>query len=418
MCASALTGKAREMKKLFVVMCLMIWIFVGVGSAQGAAGQWEVVPGTEGWAELGFTAQAMWNSSPEDVFVVGNVITNGRSAGNIIFHYTGSDWTQMNSGTQTILNGVWGSSPVDVYVVGCGSTILHYDGTDWLPVDLGITVPFTDYFGVWGSSANDVYVGGQSQLLHFDGASWERIEPYAGVLFYAIWGSAANDVYVSVADQSGSILHFDGTNWSNIGGLGGGVIGKIWGSSKDDVYFLSPYLISRYRPSGWTNPLSELSDFGGIWGSSANDVFIGGKYDVVYHFNGVRWETIDVSQYIAVGIFGGNKQEVFGLTNFFGLLRYVLPPIEVTQPNVRQAWARGSVKPIKWLSSKLGTGRVSIELLKGGVLTRTISLATANDGAYSWTVPTDLPAGSNYKVRITAKTGGEVDESDVGFRID
>ena len=318
MSASTLTGKAREMKKLFVVMCLMIWIFVGVGSAQGAAGQWEVVPGTENWAEHGFTAQAMWNSSPEDVFVVGNVSKNGSFNGNMIFHYDGLDWTQMNPGTPAALHGTWGASPTDVYVVGSFSTILHYDGTAWSPVDTGIPgLPLTDYFGVWGSSANDVYVGGQNQLLHFDGASWERIEPYAGVLFYAIWGSAANDVYVSVADQSGSILHFDGRNWSNIGGLAGGMIGEIWGSSKDDVYFLSPYLISRYRPSGWTNPLSELSDFGGIWGSSANDVFIGGKYNVVYHFNGVRWETIDVSQYIAVGIFGGNKQEVFGLTNFF-----------------------------------------------------------------------------------------------------
>jgi hypothetical protein len=37
-------------------------------------------------------------------------------------------WSPMESGTQKMLNAVWGSSANDVFVVGTLGTILHYDG--------------------------------------------------------------------------------------------------------------------------------------------------------------------------------------------------------------------------------------------------------------------------------------------------
>lgn len=37
-------------------------------------------------------------------------------------------WSPMESGTQRMLNAVWGSSANDVFVVGTLGTILHYDG--------------------------------------------------------------------------------------------------------------------------------------------------------------------------------------------------------------------------------------------------------------------------------------------------
>ena len=37
-------------------------------------------------------------------------------------------WSPMESGTQRMLNAVWGSSANDVFIVGSLGTILHYDG--------------------------------------------------------------------------------------------------------------------------------------------------------------------------------------------------------------------------------------------------------------------------------------------------
>ena len=45
---------------------------------------------------------SMWGTSSDDIFVVG---TNGK-----IWHYDGSSWSEMTSGTTVWLRGVWGTS--------------------------------------------------------------------------------------------------------------------------------------------------------------------------------------------------------------------------------------------------------------------------------------------------------------------
>jgi len=43
-----------------------------------------------------------------------------------LLHYDGTAWAPIPSGTEEGLNGVWGSSAEDVFVVGGSGTILHY----------------------------------------------------------------------------------------------------------------------------------------------------------------------------------------------------------------------------------------------------------------------------------------------------
>jgi photosystem II stability/assembly factor-like uncharacterized protein len=38
-------------------------------------------------------------------------------------------WVEMSSGTDKSLNGIWGTSATDIFVVGSSGTILHYGGT-------------------------------------------------------------------------------------------------------------------------------------------------------------------------------------------------------------------------------------------------------------------------------------------------
>ena len=65
-------------------------------------------------------------------------------------HYDGNVWTVMDSNTKNALNGVWGTSSQDVFVVGDDGTILRYDGNTWTPMDSGTE---NNLMGVWGVPA-------------------------------------------------------------------------------------------------------------------------------------------------------------------------------------------------------------------------------------------------------------------------
>jgi hypothetical protein len=79
------------------------------------------------------------------------------------------------------------------------------------------------------------------------------------------------------------------------------------------------------------------------------------------------------------------------------------PLITVASPNGGEIWVRGTTPTITWTSSGSAGKDVKIELLKAGTVIQTIAVWTPNDGSVnSWTVPTSLPTGTDYKVRVTS----------------
>jgi hypothetical protein len=84
----------------------------------------------------------------------------------------GPVWSALNSGTASMLYGVWGSSPSDVFAVGNVGTILHYNGSAWSAMSSGTT---RELVGVWGNSATDVFAGGALYL-----GLQDRAGPVAG----------------------------------------------------------------------------------------------------------------------------------------------------------------------------------------------------------------------------------------------
>jgi hypothetical protein len=65
---------------------------------------------------------------------------------------------------------------------------------------------------------------------------------------------------------------------------------------------------------------------------------------------------------------------------------------------------------------------VKIELLKGGVLNKTITRSTAigsgGSGSFIWKVPNAQATGSDYRIRVTSTTSGSfTDTSDANFTI-
>lgn len=79
-------------------------------------------------------------------------------------------------------------------------------------------------------------------------------------------------------------------------------------------------------------------------------------------------------------------------------------------------WYGGATYNITWRG--FDGSNVKIRLYKAGSLYSTITSGTTPDGSYSWTVPTSLPAASDYKIRITSTANSAInDYSDYYFTI-
>ena len=87
----------------------------------------------------------------------------------------------------------------------------------------------------------------------------------------------------------------------------------------------------------------------------------------------------------------------------------------LTWPNGGGALKVGQEYDIRWTAFG-GGGNIRLDLYKGGVLDSTIHTG-ADDGHQSWTVPSGLAQGADYRIRLTSLTSGEHDESDSDFAI-
>lgn len=94
-----------------------------------------------------------------------------------------------------------------------------------------------------------------------------------------------------------------------------------------------------------------------------------------------------------------------------------LTNIVVTSPNGGENWQRGETKSITWKYAGNPGPNVKIELWKSGVLKNTINSYTPNDGSYNWTIPTSLPYGIDYKIKIKSTSTIYSDMSNNNFKI-
>ncbi len=101
------------------------------------------------------------------------------------------------------------------------------------------------------------------------------------------------------------------------------------------------------------------------------------------------------------------------------------PSITVTSPNGGEMWYVNTLQSIRWTCpSNSASASFSIKLYNGAdrslsssyrIITSSIPCSSQN---YTWAVPSDIPAGNNYKIQLYgAGEIGLIDESDNYFRI-
>jgi hypothetical protein len=167
----------------------------GAGWACGQAGQVWQLTGTT-WAQNkregnAFDKNGLWGSGPNDVWMVGERHSLATGLPLAIEHFDGKTWSDGAGGLDPngalpALSAVWGLDANHVWAVGGNGTVVFWNGQLWTSL---LSQTTDNLVSVWGSGANDVWVAGTTAMHHFDGTVWEAI-PGLTSAPVAVWLSA------------------------------------------------------------------------------------------------------------------------------------------------------------------------------------------------------------------------------------
>jgi len=99
--------------------------------------------------------------------------------------------------------------------------------------------------------------------------------------------------------------------------------------------------------------------------------------------------------------------------NMFSIL---VGSISLISPNGGDVWELNSMHEIKW-ENNIENDPVIIELYKGGIVFDQIAINGGCTGSYFWTIPVELPATNNYKIKISSKAISSVFNISADFTI-
>ena len=90
--------------------------------------------------------------------------------------------------------------------------------------------------------------------------------------------------------------------------------------------------------------------------------------------------------------------------------------ITVISPNGNEMYLAGASAFLYWTDNF--TDSVRIDLYKAGIFNTNIAPSTESDGTYNWNIPSGLPGGSDYKIKISSVENSNIfDLSDNNFTI-
>lgn len=174
----------------------------------------------ESWQVVGQDQPAallsIWGTGADDVWAVGG--DAGDDRGPLVLHYDGAEWTRLDSGQRNLdLWWVFGFEGGPVFMSGAGGTILRYQDGEFTELE---TPGLSIVFGMWGAAPDDVWAvggnngGGAGFVWRFDGETWTDValpEQINGTdTVWKVSGIAADDVWMS--GTAAKTLHWNGSS--------------------------------------------------------------------------------------------------------------------------------------------------------------------------------------------------------------
>ncbi|HET6348393.1 MAG TPA: hypothetical protein VFH88_04840, partial [Candidatus Krumholzibacteria bacterium] len=156
---------------------------------------------------------SVWGSSTDNVYMVGT-----QSAA---FKWIGTQFKPVPifAPNQYTFHGVFGTGPADVFVAAevvsapfpaahAGGKIFHWDGTQWTEV---YADPINDVLSIWRANVDEGYATGDSYTLLRHATTdtgWVRVNDLTNLPFYlnSVWGTSMNNLFV-VGDD-GAIIRY------------------------------------------------------------------------------------------------------------------------------------------------------------------------------------------------------------------
>ena len=347
----------------------------------------------------------------------------------------GNTWTSQSSGTTSYLSAVSFADLNTGTVVGQYGTILRTTngGTTWISQSTGSTqilrgVSFIDEF-------NGTSVGESGTILRTtDGGTVWSLQ--SSGTSNTLQGVSFVDANIgTVVGESGTILRTidGGSTWtSQPSGTTEWLNSVSFTDANNGTAVGLRGIIRRTTDGGntWTSQtvVTLRAQSSNLYGVSFTDIDNGTAVGsgVTGDLGGKIFRTTDGgttwiqessgtwNELYAVSFTDANNGTVVGQGG--KILRYPIPELSITFPNLRENLIMGQTYDILWADNI--SENVKIVLLKAGVNVRTIASNTPSDGIFSWTVPADLLSGSDYKIKIVSGTTHSVkDESDRKFSI-
>ncbi|MBN2185401.1 MAG: T9SS type A sorting domain-containing protein [Candidatus Krumholzibacteriota bacterium] len=252
----------------------------------------------------------------------------------------------------SVPSGGFSQGTLATYAVGDGPSLVKLVDGSWVPVDLGGITGCTALRDIWGSSPDDIYVTGcGEELLHFNGDEWQKItipadDPLSWGPLAAVGGTAHDNVFVGGTvdwgfSVEGVAYHYDGSEWTSIHGETGSIDGirRIWadpggglyatGYYYDHLTFQSYDRVMRFYDGTWSTELREEVDYDqnfiGIDGLAPGVPFVVGDwYNPMAGYGGGIWAKFSsswtsITQSEEVGCFMYSSYCPIWPVNWFGV---------------------------------------------------------------------------------------------------
>jgi hypothetical protein len=268
-----------------------------------------VTVGNDDWqlvasgAEEAFTS--VGGTSASDVWIVGGDSGKGPA----VYHYDGTDWERLTTGTSGSLWWVHAVPGGAVYMAGAGGTILKYAGetfTRMATPGLGAST----VFGVWGTADDDLWavgsvLGREGFVWRFDGESWREVSlpetlprPPSGENpgLFKVWGDGADTVWISggrgtlLRSSKGAALELVATGTTASIFTVHGSLGAMYavGGESNGVILTSGAGGSIENAAPSLAPLLQ-----GVYSAADGTTFASGSGGALYRRRGAAWDEVD-----------------------------------------------------------------------------------------------------------------------------
>jgi uncharacterized membrane protein len=292
-----------------------------------------------------------------------------------------------------------------------------------LPV-ISENVTAVEWINVTSPYSGQTWYQGQTYTITWDSydvGDAVKIELYKSGSYYStITSSTSNDGYYSWTVPSNTpvgsayyirISNITGTVYDNSG---------YFSVDSRSITVTSPYSGGTWHQGG-TYTISWNSDDAGNYVKI--ELYKSGSYHstitssaYTYSYGSYSWtipSDISPGSSYQIKITSNTYSSVYDYSSYFSIDERT---ITITSPSEGDTWYRGEASTITWTSDV--SGYVGIELYKNDSFYSTLKSSTYNDGNYYWTVPSNLPIGSSYQIKITSTYYSSIYDFSDYFSID